>query len=577
MRQLFSAFFIFVGLAAGDTLTFNISGTGTGHWGAQTFTNAAFTFTFLLQDADTLRQPPCCAVVRSTPAGTSGTVSVAGFGASGFGAGGNQAVFVNPAASSVGIWHYNLSDFLTVANPAFSTWDLSTTIGPFTGTAFVYPLGLDLGAGVSLAFTSVSNVTFSARRGASGGIPAVVSMSPGFGNSSSGVANAFQFVVSDAAGATDLQGMNILFSDARLNRTGDPYACWLWFQTSDKTLSAYNKGVWRGAPIGPGGSILNGDLCSVDTAAAVSATDGNNLTLSVPVTFQNQPVEPDTMLVYVRAANNENVDSGYQQTGMFTVYAGASPNFTMNVTPTLRDVAIGSDTTYTVTVVPKPGFNDTVTFSADAGVFGATTTFQPPTVTGAGSSILTVTTPEIPDNISPPYLGGGYAVNVSGQSSSGEVRQAADLLVEVGPPTIQVIDAPTSALSHVYAVSIHDVLAYSNWATGITGFNLLFAPSLDGRGACWVFYDGTTLWLASDDASTWTSAGTLGSITTAQNSQCTVGGPAGSPGPRLFPHVGWYANVPITFNSGFAAGANLLWVRAGNLAGFGSDYFWNGQ
>src|SRR6185312_16387389 len=365
MRQFFSAFFIFVGLAAGDTLTFNISGTGSGHWGAQTFTDAAFTFTFLLQDADNLRQPSCCAIVRSTPAGTSGTVSVAGFGTSSFGANGNQAVFVNPAASSVGIWHYNLSDFLTVANPAFSAWDLSTTIGPFTGTTFAYSLSLDLGPGVGLAFTSVSNVTFSARRGTRGGVPAVVSMSPGFGNSSSGVANTFQFVVSDTAGVSDLQGMNIVFSDARLNRTGDPYACWLWFQRSDNTLSAYNKGVWRTAPVGPGGSILNGNLCSVDTAAAVSATGGNNLSLSAPVTFENQPVQPDTMQAYVRAANNENVDSGYQQAGMFTVYAGPSPNFTMNVTPAFRDVALGSDATYTVTVVPKPGFNETVTFSAD--------------------------------------------------------------------------------------------------------------------------------------------------------------------------------------------------------------------
>lgn len=344
-----------------------------------------------------------------------------------------------------------------------------------------------------------------------------------------------------------------------------------WFPTSNSPGTVIH--TRQTARLGAGGSILNGDNCTVDTAGAAADTNGNQLTLSLPVTFLNPPPGADTMPVYVRAANNENVDSGYQQAGTFTLYPGASPNFMMSVTPAFRDVAVGSNATYTVTVVPKPGFNDVVTLSASAGVSAAAATLAPASVTGGGVSTLTVTTSDIPENSSQPYTGGGYPVIVTGESPSGTFFQYVDLLVETHAPSIEVNDRPISGTTHVYAVSVNDVLAYTNWATGITGVNLLIAPSLNGQHACWVFYDGSILWLANDDASVWTPVGPLGTTKTAQNSQCTVGGPAGSPGPRLFPHVGWNVSVPVTFSPGFATGANLLWLRAGNAAGFDSGYF----
>ncbi len=571
--RTFVLLFMLAGLAAGDTLTFTMAGTGTGHWGSQTFSNANFTFQFFVQDAEDIMQPSCCAIVRSTPPGTPGTVTVSGFGSSAFGANGNQAIYVNRAAATVGIWHYNLSDFLTVANTAFSNYDLTTSIGPVTGTTFSYPLALDLGPGVGLAFTSVSNVTFTAQRAPSGGVPSVTGVLPAFGNSTTGVPNLFEFTIGDTAGAADLQGMNILFSDNTLYKTGDPYACWMWFSRSSSSLSLYNRGNWQTAPAGAGGSVLTGDSCSVDTATAAIVTgSGNDLTLKLPVTLLNHPPEPDNMRIYVRAVNNENVDTGYRQTGTFIVYPGASPNFTMTVYPTFRDVAVGSTATYTVAVVPKPGFHETVNLSAYAGVAGATSTFNPPLITGEGLSTLTVTTADIPNNTYQ-YQGGGYSVNVTGESTSGQINQAVDMVVEIGPPQIEVNDRLVSGLSHVYTVTVKDILAYSNWATGITGFNLLIAPAADGRHACWVFYDGTTLWLASDDGLSWMSAGPLGTTRTAQNSQCMVGGPAGSPGPRLYPHAGWLVDVPITFTPGFASSSNILWLSAGNQAGLETGYF----
>lgn len=51
--------------------------------------------------------------------------------------------------------------------------------------------------------------------------------------------------------------------------------------------------------------------------------------------------------------------------------------------------------------------------------------------------------------------------------------------MEVGPPTIQVSSRVISGTTSVYTVSVNDVLSFSNWATGMTGFDLLFAPALN--------------------------------------------------------------------------------------------------
>jgi len=60
--------------------------------------------------------------------------------------------------------------------------------------------------------------------------------------------------------------------------------------------------------------------------------------------------------------------------------------------PKHADVIVGNATTYTASVGALNGFGGTVTLSASGLPTGATASFQPATVTGAGSSTLTVTT-----------------------------------------------------------------------------------------------------------------------------------------------------------------------------------------
>ncbi|HXB69068.1 MAG TPA: hypothetical protein VNY05_12535 [Candidatus Acidoferrales bacterium] len=68
------------------------------------------------------------------------------------------------------------------------------------------------------------------------------------------------------------------------------------------------------------------------------------------------------------------------------------PDFTISATPASRTVTPGASTTYTTTVTAVNGFTGTATFSVSGLPAGATGTFVPASVTGSGTSTLTVAT-----------------------------------------------------------------------------------------------------------------------------------------------------------------------------------------
>jgi hypothetical protein len=68
------------------------------------------------------------------------------------------------------------------------------------------------------------------------------------------------------------------------------------------------------------------------------------------------------------------------------------PDFSLTATPTSRTVLPGGSTSYTATISAGTGFSDTVTFSVSGLPAGATATFSPSSVTGPGSTTMSVTT-----------------------------------------------------------------------------------------------------------------------------------------------------------------------------------------
>src|SRR2546423_10643519 len=67
-------------------------------------------------------------------------------------------------------------------------------------------------------------------------------------------------------------------------------------------------------------------------------------------------------------------------------------NFSLGVSPASQSVLSGNSTSYTVSVGSVNGFNSGVTFGATGVPAGAGASFNPASVTGFGTSTLTVTT-----------------------------------------------------------------------------------------------------------------------------------------------------------------------------------------
>lgn len=98
-------------------------------------------------------------------------------------------------------------------------------------------------------------------------------------------------------------------------------------------------------------------------------------------------------------------------------------DFKGSINPTYQNVTPGGSASYTVTVTAIDGFAGTVQFSASGLPAGATASFNPPTVTGSGSTTATITTSSSTPN-------GSYTITLSG--TSGALLHAGAVTLNVG-------------------------------------------------------------------------------------------------------------------------------------------------
>jgi hypothetical protein len=96
----------------------------------------------------------------------------------------------------------------------------------------------------------------------------------------------------------------------------------------------------------------------------------------------------------------------------------------------------------------------------------------------------------------------------------------------------------------------------------VESLDILFNDRIDGRHACWIYFNGMQPWLASDDGTAWTRI--PGGPGIAENSQCTAnyGGIVGN---------GYFGVVlTVTFKPGFAP--SNVYEDAVNKQGGNSGY-----
>jgi hypothetical protein len=133
-----------------------------------------------------------------------------------------------------------------------------------------------------------------------------------------------------------------------------------------------------------------------------SMIDSSHLSVTAPPNGNIAP--PGYYLLFL--LNNAGVPS----VASF-VQVSAVPDFSVSASPASSNVAPGLSANYTVNIAASGGFNSAVSFSVSGLPTGTSTTFNPTSVTGSGSSALTVNT-----SASTPI--GSYTLTITATSGS---------------------------------------------------------------------------------------------------------------------------------------------------------------
>ncbi len=140
--------------------------------------------------------------------------------------------------------------------------------------------------------------------------------------------------------------------------------------------------------------------------------------------------------------------------------ATGTPNFTFSASPSSQSVTAGGSTTYPVSVGAQNGFAGTVSFGVSGQPSGAGVTFSPASVTGSGSSTLTIATTSADAS-------GTYPLTITG--TSGALSHSASVSLVINPiatPDFSLSANPTSA-----TVAAGNNTSYSITVTPSNGFN----------------------------------------------------------------------------------------------------------
>ena len=183
-------------------------------------------------------------------------------------------------------------------------------------------------------------------------------------------------------------------------------ACYvIYYNSSRKLIMLQNDGNNVVSPNGQtyltttprASQVAANSQCSMDLGQITYTDPGtNDVTLHFPMTFfpAFQTAGPQQKGVYSYPIDRASQAAGTSPVGTWTVApAPPPPDFSMTVTPTGSTVGMAKSATpvtYTVNVAQANSFSGTVTLGAVGLPGGAIATFNPPTITGSGSSTMTV-------------------------------------------------------------------------------------------------------------------------------------------------------------------------------------------
>ena len=136
-------------------------------------------------------------------------------------------------------------------------------------------------------------------------------------SSSSGQGSSWLFTLnySDPEGATNFNDTRVLLNTSM----SEAFACEvIYYVGTNQFYLANDAGTGLQGPVSPGGSgTISNSQCTLSGSASSVSTSGNNLTMVVSLTFSSGFAGQKT--VYMRAIDNEGLDTGFQQKGTFNV------------------------------------------------------------------------------------------------------------------------------------------------------------------------------------------------------------------------------------------------------------------
>jgi len=160
------------------------------------------------------------------------------------------------------------------------------------------------------------------------------------------------------------------------------------------------------------------------------------------------------------------------------------PDFRGSVNPTFQTVVTGSTATYSVSISAIDGFTGTVQFAVAGLPSGAIATFNPPTVTGSGTTTLTISTSSATPT-------GSYTITLTG--TSGALVHTGTATLNVGPSGTDFTDFAGSVSPGYQTITPGSSTHYDLGISPINGFTGTVAFSVSGlpSGATAVFTPST--------------------------------------------------------------------------------------
>ncbi|HEV8429629.1 MAG TPA: PQQ-dependent sugar dehydrogenase [Pyrinomonadaceae bacterium] len=239
---------------------------------------------------------------------------------------------------------------------------------------------------------------------------------------------------------------------------------------------------------GPGGARQYIEHTSVGTFVGQQNGASWTFNWTAPAT----DVGPVTFYTAGNQANNDGNTSGDYIYKTFVAAAPASttPDFSVAVSPSSRNVVPGASAQYTITVTPLAGFTGAVNLTASSLPAGASAVFSPSTVniTDASSKTSTLT---LSTTAGTPL--GNHTINVNGQT--GPTMHAAVLMLNVVSPASADLSVNKTASPNPGQVGVnlsYHIVVTNNGPAAATNVNstdtlpagLTFVSSSATQGGC---------------------------------------------------------------------------------------------